>query len=773
MAGDLIVLGPGASVQHSTESHRQSVHRPPFDRLPAIRADALIGRDVERDDLVGRLRRGEDVCVVGPPGFGKTALAAEAIRLAVGKTEADLARSPFPDGLVFLELYQLKADPERVWHTLADRFAPGAHADRPARERAERVCANLHALVVVEGGEEAGDQLPTLLSVLGTQMRRLVLTRDAGQDFTGRPIRLDHELEPAAARALLRRLSPTHGTDAQLEEIVALLGGHPPALTNVGCQLANPDDTVEALLNDLRSAPLDRSVEPGNPRHPLRWSYDRSWRLLSEDARRVLVAAGCLAFAPFGLWAAEAALDCGSPLPLSGAPGVERAPEDWRTPQPGGVVSVPGETPLLLIALAERVVAAFAAAVKAFQDPKAPMFQQPGPVLDALAHATALLAHEAPPVVNLARRLAGLVYGMPQPGQTVVLRPALVEITRQLYERIKAADDAGQPGLKASRARLAGTLANWLSEVGRRVEALGPAQEAVELYRALARANPEAFNPDLAGSLNDLAAILIKLGRREEALGLVQEAIKLFRELPRVNSGAYNLGLVAALNNRAALLRESGRRVQALELAREAVDLSRVLAQANPEAFDPDLARSLNILALLYRDLGWREEALGPVQEAVKLYRALVRTNPDAFDPDLAALLNNLAILLSELGRRAEALGPAQEALELRRALARANPDAFNPDLARSLGMMGHVQEGNGHLEAALACFREGVETLTPAFQRLPEAFRSLMAILAEGYLRVLVGVGREADFAGAEALLAPVLERLKGLGGSGGEQPA
>ncbi len=69
-------------------------------------------------------------------------------------------------------------------------------------------------------------------------------------------------------------------------------------------------------------------------------------------------------------------LDCGSPLPLSDAPGGGKAPEHWRTPRPGGVNPAPGETPLLLSALADWVVAAFAATVKGFQDPRAPAFQQ-------------------------------------------------------------------------------------------------------------------------------------------------------------------------------------------------------------------------------------------------------------------------------------------------------------------------------------------------------------------------------------------------------------
>ncbi len=47
---------------------------------------------------------------------------------------------------------------------------------------------------------------------------------------------------------------------------------------------------------------------------------------------------------------------------------------------------------------------------------------------------------------------------------------------------------------------------------GRREAALSAAEEAVRLYRALASSRPDAFTPDLAGSLNNLANVLSDLG---------------------------------------------------------------------------------------------------------------------------------------------------------------------------------------------------------------------------------------------------------------------
>lgn len=65
------------------------------------------------------------------------------------------------------------------------------------------------------------------------------------------------------------------------------------------------------------------------------------------------------------------------------------------------------------------------------------------------------------------------------PHQTVVLRTRAAEVTHHLYERLKAAMEAGRDELKPEVARLANNLANRLSELGRCAEALGPAPGTV------------------------------------------------------------------------------------------------------------------------------------------------------------------------------------------------------------------------------------------------------------------------------------------------------
>ncbi|MCX5646274.1 MAG: TIR domain-containing protein [Phycisphaerae bacterium] len=291
---------------------------PPCDRPPRAQAGKLFGRDAQLDDLIGRLRRRESTCVWGPAGFGKTALAAEAIHRLLAEVGDDLARSPFPGGIVLLDLYRLSDHggrpwdqlAEQAWHTLADKLEPAQRADQPARDRARKACAGRQALVVVEGAEEAGDceNLTDLLSVLDDVARRLVLTRSKGQCALHDFIHVDVELEHSEALALLRKLAQGRASEDVLTGVLHALGGHPLALTWAGCQLALAEEPPTLFLKELQAEKLPRLHDPQYEKHTLRWLYDRSVRRLPEDARRVLAAAGLLAPAPFDAGVAVAAL---------------------------------------------------------------------------------------------------------------------------------------------------------------------------------------------------------------------------------------------------------------------------------------------------------------------------------------------------------------------------------------------------------------------------------------------------------------------------------
>jgi tetratricopeptide (TPR) repeat protein len=151
-----------------------------------------------------------------------------------------------------------------------------------------------------------------------------------------------------------------------------------------------------------------------------------------------------------------------------------------------------------------------------------------------------------------------------------------------------------------------------LSNLGRREEALTVAEEAVRLRRALAAARPDAFTPDLALSLNNLANMLSNLGRREEALSAADEAVRHYR----------------------------------------------ALAAARPDAFGVELARSLWVLGDLYGETGKSELAIGTLAEGVRLLTPILVAVPAAVTGMMRGLVQSYLAQCEAAGRK-----PDQELL--------------------------------------------------------------------------------------------------------------
>ena len=329
-----------------------------------------------------------------------------------------------------------------------------------------------------------------------------------------------------------------------------------------------------------------------------------------------------------------------------------------------------------------------------------------------------------------------------------------VEIRRQLAA---AQPDAFLPDLAMSL----NNLANLLSDVGQRSDALAAIREAVEIRRQLAAAQPDAFLPDLAMSLNNLANRLSDVGQRGEALAAIREAVEIRRQLAAAQPDAFLPDLATSLNNLANLLSDVGQRDDALAAIREAVDIYRRLAAAQPDAFLPDLATSLNNLANMLSEVGQRSDALAAIREAVEIRRQLAAAQPDAFLPNLAGSLNNLANRLSEVGQRSDALAAIREAVEIRRRLAAAQPDAFLPDLAMSLNNLAIMLSDVGQRGEALAAIREAVEIRRQLAAAQPDAFLPNLATSLNNLANRLSDVGQRDDALAAIREAVEIRRRL------------
>ena len=329
--------------------------------------------------------------------------------------------------------------------------------------------------------------------------------------------------------------------------------------------------------------------------------------------------------------------------------------------------------------------------------------------------------------------------GLPYP--TTSLREAAAQVEEILWRDLQAG--VADP---VELARRSGSRATRLADVGRHEEALEANREAVKIRRGLAEVRPDAFRPDVAASLNNLASGLAAVGRREDALEAIREAVEMYRGLAEAQSDAFRPNLAASLNNLSNGLAAVGRRGDALEAIREAVELYCGLAEAQPDVFRPDLAMSLNNLSVRLADVGRREGALKAIREAVELRRGLAEAQPDAFRPDLATSLNNLSNRLAAVGRHEDALEPIREAVEIYRGLAEARPDAFRPDLAMSLNNLMSVLADIGRLKEAAEAIGEAIKIYRGLAGAQPDAFRPDLAMSLNNLSIWLTDVSRREE---------------------------
>jgi tetratricopeptide (TPR) repeat protein len=142
----------------------------------------------------------------------------------------------------------------------------------------------------------------------------------------------------------------------------------------------------------------------------------------------------------------------------------------------------------------------------------------------------------------------------------------------------------------------------------------------VKLYRELFEQNPDAFRPDPARSLNNLANRLSELGRRLEALPPAEEAVKLYRELFGQNPDAFTRDLAISLGMMGQVREANQQADLALECFAEGVRVLAPQFMALPTAFAQLMGQLRQEYLRLAETLGREPDAslLTPVAEVLQ-----------------------------------------------------------------------------------------------------------------------------------------------------------
>ncbi|OWY22222.1 hypothetical protein C7N43_34375, partial [Sphingobacteriales bacterium UPWRP_1] len=145
--------------------------------------------------------------------------------------------------------------------------------------------------------------------------------------------------------------------------------------------------------------------------------------------------------------------------------------------------------------------------------------------------------------------------------------------------------------------------------------------QAIDYYtRALPLAENERQKADI---LNNLGILLKAKNEFTEALLKYEEALEIRRNLAQANPQTWLPDVAMTLNNLGVLQQAKNEFTEALLKYEEALEISRNLAQANPQTWLPDVAMTLNNLGLLLKDMNEFTEALLKYEEALEIYRNL------------------------------------------------------------------------------------------------------------------------------------------------------
>ncbi len=708
----------GASIDNFNIGSGAPARRAPLDLPPA--PEQHFGRHAQLALLVERLRAGRNTAVVGPAGLGKTALAAQAVRTVVGTTHAALAASPFPDGVVLLDLYTLSAALDPVLNALANQLRGGGFMrDSPALERATEACHALRMLLIIEGGEEADGHdgraaINQVLRVLPATSTWLLLTRLSIQATAAQSVTLKEALNPQDATALFDALNGRRVGGVLRDEVLSLLDGHPLALTWAANLLAGEDEDPGQLVAAWRADGLPALRDPTQAERTLAWLFGRSARHLDDTALQVLTAAGLLAHAPFPTSAIDAlgvaanVIDILKVLVQRGL--MRRSCEDdsWQfTHVLGyrfarqGAPAYPALREKLGVWLSRELDARLAGGLADGGDALASTLGHMAAVPGADDAQSISLAHNM--LYDVVDRLTAL-------GRLDLVQQALDAV--EGWMKCVPAAPVGESDWIPVRWALSLEQGDLLRAQGDLAGALTSYQAMVAICGVLSKANSinTAWRRNLSVSHGKIGDILWAQGNLIGAMASYQEALSISRDLSAADptNTTWLRDLSVSHSKIADIIRDQGDLAGALTSYQAALSIRRDLSAADPAdtQWRRDLSVSHDKIGDILTVQGDLAGAMTSYQAALGIDRVLSAADPTNTGRrrDLSVSHSKIGDILCAQGDLVGALTSYQAALSIRRDLSVADPTntGWRRDLSVGHSRIGKILSAQGDLAGAM-----------------------------------------------------------------------
>ena len=253
-------------------------------------------------------------------------------------------------------------------------------------------------------------------------------------------------------------------------------------------------------------------------------------------------------------------------------------------------------------------------------------------------------------------------------------------------------------------------------------------KECVSIRADLCREHPETYEPDLAGSYNNLAVLYKDTQRFQESEAMYKLALAVRERLTKANLQAYEPDLAASYNNFGNLYSDTLRFNESEEMYKLALAIRERLAKANPQAYEPDLVVSYNNFGNLYYATQRFQESEAMYKSALAIYERLAKANPQAYELDLADSYYNLANLYSDTQRLQESEAMYKSALAIRERLAKANPQAYEPALADSYNNLAILYKNTQWFQESEEMHKSAIAIRERLAKANPQAYESVLA---------------------------------------------
>ena len=282
--------------------------------------------------------------------------------------------------------------------------------------------------------------------------------------------------------------------------------------------------------------------------------------------------------------------------------------------------------------------------------------------------------------------------------------------------RFELACHAYEQGIELTRANLSEEeLAKSLFEYGHFLQtnkrydlAEVRYRENLDICQRLAAISPYAYEPDLAGTQNNLGVLYNNTQRYKESEKMYLSALKICQRLTPANPHVYEPDLAMAQSNLGTLYKDTRRYEDSEKLCLSAMEIRRRLAAANPQVYEPDLAMTQYNLGCLYSDTQRYEDSEKMYLSAMEIRRRLAVANPQVYEPDLADTQYNLGCLYYNIQRYEDSEEMYLSALEVYQRLTAVNPQVYEPYLVRACNNLSFLFLAQGNFEEAERYAREG-----------------------------------------------------------------